>query len=433
MRRIVWTLLLLFAFMVPWEYSLDFGEPWGNVARIVGLVLLVVAIPAALAKGRLKIPGAVMWLALALLLWLCCTAFWTVDAQATGEHLRGYLQEITVVWVIWEFAESPADLRALLRATLAGLSVLAVLTLADAFSVEAVQGVQIRFAAAGQDPNDVARFLDFGFPVAAYLLDTDGEWVGRLMALIYLPLGITAVLLTASRGGFVAALVALAGCGFVLLRNYLRAVLLGGLVLPVVSASVWLMVPHATLERLGTIPDQLQGGDLNQRLNIWEAGWRAFAQAPFVGHGAGSFIAATGLATGDTAHNTALSLLVEGGVIALCLAAALVVVLVGDALQTRGSLRIALCSLLAVWLVSSIVGTLAESRMTWLLFGTIALAGRLAAESNAEWTAFSRSSRTVLSMSLNQRWRWVAGRAVSAAIAPLASWIPHGTGRSPER
>ncbi len=433
MRQTVWALLLLFAFTVPWEYSLDLGASWGNVARIVGLVLLVVAIPTALAKGVMKIPGAVMWLALALFLWLCCTAFWTLDAQATGEQLRGYLQEITVVWVIWEFAESPADLRALLRATLAGVSVLALLTLADAFSADAVNGAQIRFAAAGQDPNDVARFLDFGFPIAAYLLDADSKWAGRIMALIYLPLGMTAVLLTASRGGFVAALVALAGCGLLLLRNHLRAVLLGGLLLPVVSASVWFTVPHETLERLGTIPDQLQSGDLNQRLNIWEAGWRAFAQAPLLGHGAGSFVAATGLATGDTAHNTALSLLVEGGIIAVFLAAALVVALVHDALLTRGTLRVALCSLLAVWMVSSIVGTLAESRMTWLLFGTIALAGRLAIESDAESAARFASSRTSPYKPINERSRGVADRAIIAAIQLLASWIQHDAGRSPER
>jgi len=40
MRRVAWGLLLLFAFAVPWEYSLDLGEPLGNIARVVGLVLL---------------------------------------------------------------------------------------------------------------------------------------------------------------------------------------------------------------------------------------------------------------------------------------------------------------------------------------------------------------------------------------------------------
>ena len=37
MRRIAWTLLLLFAFSIPWEYSLDLGPPFGNIARVAGL------------------------------------------------------------------------------------------------------------------------------------------------------------------------------------------------------------------------------------------------------------------------------------------------------------------------------------------------------------------------------------------------------------
>ena len=37
-------LLMLFAFAVPWEYALDLGEPLGNVARILGLVLLAVMV-----------------------------------------------------------------------------------------------------------------------------------------------------------------------------------------------------------------------------------------------------------------------------------------------------------------------------------------------------------------------------------------------------
>jgi protein involved in polysaccharide export with SLBB domain len=40
MRRIAWALLLLFAFAIPWEYSLDLGEPLGNIARIAGILLL---------------------------------------------------------------------------------------------------------------------------------------------------------------------------------------------------------------------------------------------------------------------------------------------------------------------------------------------------------------------------------------------------------
>ena len=217
MRRIAWFLLLLFAFAIPWEYSLDLGEPLGNIARLVGLLLLLAAIPAVLQAGRLRAPGPMQWLVLALYLWFCCTYFWTIEPLATLAKLRGYFQEMMIVWLVWEFAESAGDLRALLRAYVAGSWVLAMLTVANFATAEAIAG-QIRFVAEGQDPNDVARFLDLGFPLAALLLNSERRWPWRLLAAGYLPLGLVAVLLTASRGGFLAAIVALAGSGVLLAR-----------------------------------------------------------------------------------------------------------------------------------------------------------------------------------------------------------------------
>src|SRR5581483_4464211 len=52
MRRVAQILLLFFAFAIRWEYSLDLGEPLGNVARILGIVVLLAAIPAVLQVGR---------------------------------------------------------------------------------------------------------------------------------------------------------------------------------------------------------------------------------------------------------------------------------------------------------------------------------------------------------------------------------------------
>ncbi len=56
MRKAAWVLMILFVFAIPWEYSLDMGEPMGNAARIAGVVLLLVAIPAVLQAGRLRTP-----------------------------------------------------------------------------------------------------------------------------------------------------------------------------------------------------------------------------------------------------------------------------------------------------------------------------------------------------------------------------------------
>jgi O-antigen ligase len=378
MRKIAWWLLLLFAFAIPWEYSLDLGEPLGNVARIAGLLALLTAIPAILQAGRLRTPGLMQWLVLALYLWFCCSYFWTIEPLATLERMRGFFQEMMIVWLVWEFAVSPQDLRALLRAYVAGSWVLAVLTLINFRSLEAIASGQIRFAATGQDPNDVARFLDLGFPLAALLLGGERHWVGKLLALGFLPLGLVAVLLTASRGGFLAALVAMAGCGVLLAKSNAKAVIAGAFAMPAIAAVLWFSVPHETFERLATIPEQIQRGDLNQRLNIWSAGWDAIEHAPLFGTGAGSFVSAAGLNPLDTAHNTVLSIVVSGGLCAFFLAVAIVIAVVRAAMQTHGTIRLALITALLVWVVTSLVATVEESRTTWLLLGMIALAGRLA-------------------------------------------------------
>lgn len=387
MRRIAWLLLLLFAFCIPWEYSLDLGEPLGDIARVVGLLALLTAIPAVLQSRRLRTPGPMLWLVLAFYLWFCCTCFWTIEPQVTLETLRGFFQEMTIVWLVWEFSESPSDLRALLRATVAGSWVLALLTFVNFAIAEAIASGQIRFAASGQDPNDLARFLDLAFPLAALLLNSESRWPWRLLAASYLPLGFVAVLLTASRGGFLAAVVALAGSGLLLAHGHRRRLLAVAMALPPLAAVLWITVPHGTFGRLATINQQLHHGDLNQRLNIWHAGWQAFVRAPFFGAGAGSFVSAAGLAPTDTAHNTALSIAVTGGLVALFLAAAILALAAWSIAQTSGQLKGALATTLLVWIVTSLVATVEESRTTWLLLALIALAGRLAAEQPEELAA----------------------------------------------
>ncbi|MFZ1086134.1 MAG: O-antigen ligase family protein [Terracidiphilus sp.] len=387
MRRITWLLLLLFAFAIPWEYSLDLGEPLGNIARILGLLTLLAAIPAILQAGRMRALGAMQWLVMAFFLWFCCTYFWTIEPDATLLKLRGSIQELMIVWLIWEFAEKAGDLRAIMRAAVAGSWVLALLTLATFASASAMAAEQIRFAATGQDPNDVARYLNLAFPLAALLVNSERRWPWRWLAAGYLPLGLIAVLLTASRGGFLAAMVGFAGAMVLLVYGHPRRILANALALPPLAALLWFIIPHGSLERLATILEQLHGGDLNQRWNIWEAGWKAFARAPIFGTGAGSFVSAAGTAPMDTAHNTWLSIAVTGGLCALFLATAIVAVAIWSITRMRGPLQGALALTLAVWFITSLVATVEENRTTWLLLAMIALAGRLAVEEPEELAA----------------------------------------------
>jgi O-antigen ligase len=381
MRRVAWGLLLVFVFTIPWEYSLELGAPLGNIARVTGLGLLLIAIPATLQSGRLRRPGLLQLLAIALYLWFCLSYLWTIEPQVTFATLRSYFQEFMIVWLVWEFAEDAGDLFALMRAWLAGSAVLAVLTYVGFASAADLMDGHYRFVAVGQDPNDAARYLFLGFPVAAFLIDVERGWL-RLAAAIYIPLGLAAVLLTASRSGFLCALVALAGCAVLLLRNHARVAVLGGMALPLVVLVVWSVAPHGTLGRLGTILEQVQTGDLNQRLNIWGAGWRAFVLAPLIGHGAGSFVTAAGLAPIDTAHNTLLSVAVEGGLWAACIAAAIFFACARLVMTANGTMRTAMATLLVVLVVASLTGTVLESRSTWLALSLISLSGRISCEAS---------------------------------------------------
>lgn len=393
MRALAWALLMGLAFAIPWEYSLDLGPPVGNIARILGLALLLAMAPAVLQAGRLRRLHSIHWLALGLLGWFALSFLWSVDSTSTAEHLRGNVQEFLIAWYVWELADSPREIRWLLRATVAGSCVLALLTLADFVSLESVG--QVRFVAEGQDPNDVARFLDFGFPLAALLADGEARWGDKLLTAAYLPLGMAGVLLTASRSGLIAAAVALGGCGILLARSRPRTAVAVGMASPLALAVFWWVVPQGTIDRLLTIPQQLSGGTLNQRLDIWEAGWQAFIHAPIAGSGAGTFVSAAALAPIDTAHNTALAIAVEGGMVGLMLAAAIVAAAAATLMSLRGGVRIGLAAAFLVIVVASLAATVHENRATWMLLGLIAAAGRLTVEEPGEMAReFSAAEET---------------------------------------
>lgn len=389
MRRLAWWLLLALAFSIPWEYSLDLGPPVGNIARVLGIALLLTMALAVLQAGRIRRFHPLLWLALALLAWSAVSSFWSVDSHSTLAQVRGYVQETMIAWFVWELTDSPGDLRDLIRCYVAGSCVLAGLTIANFISPDAAG--QIRFVAAGQDPNDVARFLDLGFPLGALLINSHSRWRDRLLVLGYMPLGLLGVLLTASRSGLIAAVIALGGCVLMLANSRSRAVIV--FTLPAVLLAFWAAAPQGTTNRVLSIPQALVGGDLNQRLSIWAAGWQAFTRAPFLGTGAGTFLAATHLPPGATAHNTALAIAVEGGVVALLAATALLTVTGLSLFSMRGAMRMGLGTAFLVWLANALVLSIHANRTTWLLLGMIVAAGRVAADVPEEFAGkFPRST-----------------------------------------
>src|SRR4051812_32018877 len=119
MRSFTRAMLLGLAFAIPWEYSLDLGPPYGNIARILSVALLLAAALGVVRTGIVRSPGSLQWLSVALFLWLCCSILWTLDRTESLRHVRTYAQEVMILWAVWEFVDTPLDLRRLMRAYVA--------------------------------------------------------------------------------------------------------------------------------------------------------------------------------------------------------------------------------------------------------------------------------------------------------------------------
>ena len=96
-------------FTIPWEYSLDLGAPFGNIARMAGTGFAAGSGACGFAgrthaQARSAAVADARALSVVLLLVLL-----DIEPEMTLEKLRGYFQEMMIVWLVWEFVrELPA-------------------------------------------------------------------------------------------------------------------------------------------------------------------------------------------------------------------------------------------------------------------------------------------------------------------------------------
>jgi len=334
MSKAAFSLLWCFVFVLPWD-AFGYLPVLGSLPRLVGLVASGVGIVYILARRRLRPPGWFHLFAVLFVLWAGLSSFWSLDPETTRARVMTYLQLVVLAWLIWQVAWSPARQRALLQAYVLGGCVAAVVTIHNylsgahylsGFSWGVPLDADIRFAALNQDPNELGLTLALGLPMAWYVsLSQPHRRIAWLWQL-YLPLAITAILLTASRGAFLTMLVALAIIPWTQERLRLRVkaalytLVVGSLVVAVS------FVPKSSLERLGSTQADIEAGYFGGRGRIWRAGLEVAREHPIVGVGAGGFQAAlepTLLRERDP-HQVLLAILVEDGMVGLCLFLAMV-------------------------------------------------------------------------------------------------------------
>lgn len=320
MSRAAFVLLWVFVFVMPWENAVPIPGV-GSITRLVGALSFGAALVHVVMTGRLRPPSWFQVFALLFLAWAALTLFWTVDPEATQVRVLTYTQLSAFAWVIWESAYSPERQRKLLQAYVLGGYVLVVSTMADFVGGVVSAQTSGRFAGLGDNPNEMGFALALALPIAWYLAVARPNdrlaWLNRL----FVPLGVTAILLTASRGAFIPALVALLLIPWTLPRLRLRATL-SACVLGIAGFLLaQQVVPRQSWERLATTSGAIETGTFGGRATVWKAGLEVFTEHPLVGVGAGGFNVAVQPALGSPMppHQTFLSVLVGQGIVGLLL------------------------------------------------------------------------------------------------------------------
>ena len=305
-------------------------------------------------------PGSVRWqnltrewpsrVVLGLVVVACLGALTGLSLTASGAFLLSIFFRLITFFVIVAISiQAIRDLRFLMAAYVVSLIVLAgiIVFLVGPTNVDGVQRVG---ATSMYDGNDLGVVFTAGLPFALLMTQAGGRWARLLgwIALIVVPV---CIVMTASRGGFLA----LAACGLGMLflipnvSFFRRAGVLAAAVITMVVAA-----PEGYWDHMKTILNPDEDYNLTSdtgRVAIWTRGMGYVAEYPVFGVGPDNFtragweisaVARSGLAghglPGLAPHNTFLQVWAEMGTVGLVLWMSIIVGGVVGCLRIRSRL-----------------------------------------------------------------------------------------------
>ncbi len=410
-RKAAFFFLWILLFVIPWENGVVI-HGFGTLSRVVGIPAFGMALLAILECGTLRTLALPQIIMLFFLVWGGLTYFWSFAPSVTVTSIYTFIQLFTMVWLIWEFAQTRRQQLLLLRAYILGSIVSSVATLIGFFNATGMQSG--RYSGLGFNPGDLAFILALAIPISLYLAVQERSkilvWVDGAATV----LAFCAIILTASRGSLVACAPTLLMFPFLFpkLRWGRNLVILVFVALAGIGS--WLFMPESSWSRLSTIGSEISSGTLNERTMIWQIGWQVFGQAPFLGVGAGAYAPTVehtlGLASNsdsaDTgvvvarlvAHNTFFSVLVEQGVLGFALFFMLLITLVLSAWKLPRVERVFWLCILLTWAIGALDLTWEERKPTWFIFGLLiaVAATKLAPEARSVGKRAPQSQRAEL-------------------------------------
>ena len=328
MTNIAYAALWLFCFAVPME-NVVVIPGFGTISKLMGMVALLLALLATVINARVRRIQTFHVLAVLFVVLAGLGVFRSVDEpRAIGKFIT-YLQLLLVLWMIWELAADFQRQRGLLLAYVCGAYVSALSTFMDYREGLHITKAAARFATGAFDPNDLGMTLALGIPMAWYLAVTYRQPLLRWLCRGYVPLGVLAIGLTASRGAMIAMVVALLIIPAAMTRLSPAKIVGTVLVLAVVGTVAVSYIPETTWKRWSTTKSEVETGTMNSRLNTWRVAVRVFTWKPILGYGTSGF----NWAVKGQSHNSYLAILIEQGVVGFILYFGMFVAVIAGALR----------------------------------------------------------------------------------------------------
>lgn len=331
--RVARAAALLFVLVLPIENILVMPLV-GSLGRLTGLLLIVCALPMFFGRGfiRLRRQTVAVLLLFLYVIWSFAGLIWSMEPSSTLVYATTFLQFLVLIVALWQIFGDDDGRGAIMQAYVIGC-VIAVLDGIRNFAA-GNEAVYLRFSVSNTDPNEYALVLALGIPMA-YELFSKGRRVVRVLNLALIPVLLVGIILSSSRGGTLAAAVALMvfPLGFLALDRFGKRTILAVLAVGIVAVPFYWADISATvgtnLERISTVGTELTSGTLNERSTIWSGGMDAFAARPMLGFGGGAFPAALESVVGmrQVAHNTFISVAVEMGAIGFVLFVAILLII----------------------------------------------------------------------------------------------------------
>jgi O-antigen ligase len=349
----------------------------GSLARLIGMLAFAVAAVALLDgdRFRIRLPSLFLVLALLFTIWSMASYFWSWAPLATLGELTTLVQLFALSWLIWQLCGSRKDRLLLLQAFVLGCYVAIAVALAVLFS-----GVDPGYRNVGAfNPNGFAIVSSLAVPMAWLLAVHRHNALLHWLNMLYPAFAVVAVILSASRGGFLTLLVALSVIPLTQLRIGVWRRLV---VLLLVLGTTWVAFVQApriypelerNLTRLSETREELASGTLTGRRVIWDAGMKLFNSSPLVGIGVGSFNTAVAPLIGKPKgpHNAFVSIAVGSGVVGLLLFVGMLSTAALSTLLADERDRVFFVVLLAALLVGMMPTNSEHDKFVWFILALL--------------------------------------------------------------